>query len=324
MESSQPSEANQAWESLVSLKEKYEEGAKIQEEWQKKVDYVNYIVTYTSEDKKTKKARKRKLKGFKKLKNLDLTESLKGSVYDIEFEKLFDPDRIMEIIKEWLKTLHCAKCDCKNEAKMVYIDEGLDQIYCENHAILTEFQTTPLKFEHELGSKESLLSALEKNLIYTQKQMAKIRSENFNNSPNSSISEKMETLESTFNKLKNTLNTLWIRVELVIKKEKSETTTRSDQNKYVSLDFIQEKWKRCNRFCSKIDSIISEMQKDKQVDYIIQTWVNSQNKNAKFEEEFKYSPYAKVPSEIYGKKYVLVDPSVQSAILIKKFEDKIK
>ena len=83
MESSQPSEANQAWESLVSLKEKYEEGAKIQEEWQKKVDYVNYIVTYTSEDKKTKKARKRKLKGFKKLKNLDLTESLKGSVYDI-------------------------------------------------------------------------------------------------------------------------------------------------------------------------------------------------------------------------------------------------
>ena len=93
---------------------------------------------------------------------------------------------------------------------MVYIDEGLDQIYCENHAILTEFQTTSLKFEHELGSKESLLSALEKNLIYTQKQMAKIRSENFNNSPNSSISEKMETLESTFNKLKNTLNTLWI------------------------------------------------------------------------------------------------------------------
>ena len=83
MESSQPSEANQAWESLVSLKEKYEEGAKIQEEWQKKVDYVNYIVTYTSEDNKTKKARKRKLKGFKKLKNLDLTESLKGSVYDI-------------------------------------------------------------------------------------------------------------------------------------------------------------------------------------------------------------------------------------------------
>ena len=66
MESNQPSEANQEWESLVNLKEKYEEGAKMQEEWQKKVDYVNFIVAYTSENNKVKKVRKRKLKGYKK------------------------------------------------------------------------------------------------------------------------------------------------------------------------------------------------------------------------------------------------------------------
>ena len=109
---------------------------------------------------------------------------------------------------------------------MVYIYEDLDQIYCENHAILTEFQTVPINFEHELGTHESLLNTLEKNLIYAQKQMAKIRSEISYISPNSSTSEKMEALENTFNKLKNTLNTLWIRVELIVKKEKSETTTR--------------------------------------------------------------------------------------------------
>ena len=106
---------------------------------------------------------------------------------------------------------------------MVYINEGLDQIYCENHAVLTEFNTAPLKFELELEIQESLLNALEKNLIYTQKKMAKIRSENLNNS---SSSEKMETLESTFNKLKNTLNILLIKVELIVKSEKYETTTR--------------------------------------------------------------------------------------------------
>ena len=70
--------------------------------------------------------------------------------------------------------------------------------------------------------------------------------------------------------------------------------------------------------------MISEMLKDKQIDCIIQTLVDSQKENAEFEEDFKFCQYTKVPSEIYGKKYRVVDTSFQSAILIKKFEDKIK
>ena len=68
MESSQPSEANQAWESLVSLKEKYEEGAKIQEEWQEKVDDVKFMVTYSSADNKVNKDHKKELEEYKNLK----------------------------------------------------------------------------------------------------------------------------------------------------------------------------------------------------------------------------------------------------------------
>ena len=66
------------------------------------------------------------------------------------------------------------------------------------------------------------------------------------------------------------------------------------------------------------------MQKDKKIDNLIQTFVNSQKENSKFEEEFKCCSYPKVPSEIYGKKYEVLDSSIQSAILIKKIEDKIK
>ena len=82
MESRQPSEANQAWESLVSLKEKYEEGTKMQEEWQEKVDDVNFIVTYTSENNKVNKDHMKELEEYRNLKNIDLTDCLKGTVYD--------------------------------------------------------------------------------------------------------------------------------------------------------------------------------------------------------------------------------------------------
>ena len=70
MESSQPSKANQAWKSLVILKEKYEEGAKMQEEWQEKVDDVNFIVTYTSENNKVNKDHMKELEEYRNLKKI--------------------------------------------------------------------------------------------------------------------------------------------------------------------------------------------------------------------------------------------------------------
>ena len=83
MESNQPSEVSQLEESLASLKEKYEESAKIQAEWQEKVDNAKFIVTYTSEDNRVNKKFKKELEEYKKLKNFDLTDSLNGKVYDI-------------------------------------------------------------------------------------------------------------------------------------------------------------------------------------------------------------------------------------------------
>ena len=123
----------------------------------------------------------------------------------------------MQIINKWIKNLHCAKFDCNNEAKMIYISEGLDQIYCESHANLTDYQTIPLIFKDELEIHASLLNALERNLLYTQNQMTSIKSENCSITPNSSRIEKMEKLESTFTKLKKTLNNLLVKVENIFK-----------------------------------------------------------------------------------------------------------
>ena len=155
-------------------------------------------------------------------------------------EKLLDPDEIIGNIKIWQKSLKCNECDCKNEAKVVYIEEDLDQIYCELHAKPTDHQTIPLKFENELNIDESLLNALEKKLVYVQKQMANIRSENFSFYPDTLNDKKMKELEGTFNKLKNTLSSLWIKIKYITKNEKPETTNREDKNKYVSLNFIRE------------------------------------------------------------------------------------
>ena len=82
MESNQPSEASQLVESLARLEEEYEEGAKIQTEWQEKVDDIKFVVTYSSQDHKVYKNIKNELEEYKKLKNIDLIESLKGNVYD--------------------------------------------------------------------------------------------------------------------------------------------------------------------------------------------------------------------------------------------------
>ena len=82
MESNQPSEASQLVKSLARLKKKYKKGAKIQAKWQEKVDDIKFIVTYSSEDNKFYKNIKNELQEYKKLKNIDLTESLKGNVYD--------------------------------------------------------------------------------------------------------------------------------------------------------------------------------------------------------------------------------------------------
>ena len=77
MESNNQSEISELKESLASLKEKYDEGAKIQAEMQEKVDNVKFIVTHTSADKKLKNTHKKELEQYKKMRKIDLIKKSK-------------------------------------------------------------------------------------------------------------------------------------------------------------------------------------------------------------------------------------------------------
>ena len=75
----------------------------------------------------------------------------------------------------------------------------------------------------------------------------------------------------------------------------------------------------------------NDILRDLQTDFLIQLMLDA-NRNVhpdlsremQFDEEFKVGQFSTVPDEIYGKTYHMVDLSVQSESLIKKFEDKIK
>ena len=73
------------------------------------------------------------------------------------------------------------------------------------------------------------------------------------------------------------------------------------------------------------------MLRDIQADSLIQLMLDANknaepdiSKEAQLDEEFKVEQYSTVPDEIYGKVYQLIDLSVQSESIIKKFENKIK
>ena len=73
------------------------------------------------------------------------------------------------------------------------------------------------------------------------------------------------------------------------------------------------------------------MLRDIQADSLIQLMLDANknaepdiSKEAQLDEEFKVEQYSTVPDEIYGKVYHLIDLSVQSESIIKKFENKIK
>ena len=133
---------------------------------------------------------------------------------------------------------------------------------------------------------------------------------------------KQTKLDKKYDNLKNSLNSIKERVEHIINKFSNKTMMK-EKSKYESLSFIQDEWIKWNGICKEIESIISEMIKDKQIDYIIQDLMNK-DKFIQFDEEYKAWPYIEVPDEIYDKEYKMIDMQSQSSSLIEKVEKKIK
>ena len=72
----------------------------------------------------------------------------------MELEKLIRTKEIFDTIDEWIKTLHCSHKDCPREAKMLFLIENSDQIYCEYHAYSLKDLGNPTNLEDELKKEQ--------------------------------------------------------------------------------------------------------------------------------------------------------------------------
>ena len=94
----------------------------------------------------------------------------------MKLEKLIKRSEIVNTIDGWIKTLHCSHLNCPRDAKMIFLIENANQIYCEHHAYLSENSIDPINLEEELKKNNAIMNVLEKKLLSTQKLMALVRS----------------------------------------------------------------------------------------------------------------------------------------------------
>ena len=137
-------------------------------------------------------------------------------------------------------------------------------------------------------------------------------------------------LESKYDYLKDTLNSIYVNIQGQTKWTSNETM-REDWRGYVSFSFIQSKWSKSTKILNEIELAAHDMLRDLQTDSLIHSMLEANkiiqtdiSEEAQQDEELKNFWYSTVPDELYGKTYNLIDLFVQSEDLIENFENKIK
>ena len=99
-------------------------------------------------------------------------------------------------------------------------------------------------------------------------------------------------------------------------------TDRKENSKYRSLSFIKDDCEKCLKIIREILLLIFETSLGKQIELLIYVLDNA-SKGIELDEESKFNSYIDVPDEIYGKTYKLIDTSLQSKLLMERFQWKI-
>ena len=94
------------------------------------------------------------------------------------------------------------------------------------------------------------------------------------------------------------------------------------QNKYESLSFISEVWKKWSDSSSKMINNIFWILKNKQADWLIKTIVSS-DKSKQLEEEYKLEVHSSVPDVVYEKEFIIMSIPYQSQVKVKNYEKNI-
>ena len=96
-------------------------------------------------------------------------------------------------------------------------------------------------------------------------------------------------------------------------------TDRKENSKYRSLSFIKDDCEKCLKIIREILLLIFETSLGKQIELLIYVLDNA-SKGIELDEESKFNSYIDVPDEIYGKTYKLIDTSLQSKLLMERFQ----
>ena len=258
------------------------------------------------------------------IKQMDSTHiliSLKGKEYFFEPEWLLDANEITNLIYIWLKNLHCSYKDCKLQAKCIFKNKDSNQVYCDIHAANENHFAEAVRFEDKIAESKHDLHKLEARLLLVQAKMILFRTEE--KTDDSSYVSKLSNLEIKFTELKQTLKSMREKIDQILEKIVSNTKNKEKKSEFKLLNFIQENWKKWFSISLKILSAIFETSLEMQAEMLIQV-MNNKKKRIQPHEEAKACQYSKVPNEIYGKSFKIINIPEQSKELNEVFEKKPK
>ena len=264
-----------------------------------------------------------KVLGFiKQMTSSSLIEILKGEEYEIFIQRILNSNKIINKIQNFLENLKCWAKDCPHKAVLIYADENIDQIYCRAHGVATKHSTQAIIFENEFNKWKPALHALEKKLLFLQVKMIIIRSLSKEETLYENI---LEDLKKKFEDIKNIIKTMKNKIKYSTTSfinYYAKANGKEDSN-YRSLSFIQDDCKKCSKIIHEILFLIFDTSLGQQIEFLIYVLDNA-SRDIEFDEESKFNLYPEVPDEIYEKKYKMIDLSLQSKLLMERFQKKIK
>ena len=256
------------------------------------------------------------------MKNIDLCQALKGTVFKTQLIKLWDIKQIIKNIEIGFSSLQWDNCDQYASIAWEGNQETPYKLFCEGHfEVLGSHFKSSINLIHDLRYNTIMLNELERYIIRLQERIEYFSIENDNKNP--FLYQKIKGLiEDNFGELSTSLENLASKCSR-INQLNTKMVSSNSKMKYEYLSFIKDDCDKCRNKIFMILSMIPEVWEKIETDSLVQVIVDS-NQGVQFVEETKENFTSSIPDHIYGKEYQFVHIPTQSLIQFKEFENKIK
>ena len=287
-------------------------------------DFQSVFSTFYNAIKKTlvKMSQLRKQTGFLQMKNIDLCQALKGTVFKTQLNQLWDIKQIISSVEIGFASLQWYDCD----QQAAFVCEGHQEapfkLFCEDHfEEIGLYSKSSINLTHDLKLNVMMLNELERHLVSLQEKIEYFSIKKDKKNP--VLFQKFKGLIDDNFKILNTLLKNMATKSSLISQKGIKTIKSENKSSYENLSFIKDNWDKCRNTIFQILSMIPEVWEKMEADSFVQVIVDS-DKGVPLEEERKESLVTSVPDHIYGKEYKLVHIPTQSFVQFKEFEKKIK